>query len=274
MCKTGNSFEGKVLFRTKQTRAILAATCYSEKQPHCPREFHCAICGNSRKLSESFLFDSISRSSEWVTKSTIFRNSRECTQVIQINWDYLRGYSHAMWYNSYMGSVFHAGDMVCTENWKLGSPWLDLSSPIQDWSVSGEIYDLTTSYKYVLYLLYIPLLISSMLLHRVSNTVHSCGQAWQPGQDWPHWMVSWSHSVALSEWHFQDMLLCLADSRLSDCILCLFIPAFESCYYVKTRPATEQRTAELNVQSLDSLVALPVVWRHQEHQEGDFASEA
>ena len=110
-----------------------------------------------------------------------------------------------MWYHSYMGAVFHAGDMVYTENWKLGSQWLELSSPIQDWSVSGEIMQkLWPYYKlhvlYLLYLLYIPLLISSVLIHRVSSTVHSCGHAWQPGQNWPHGMVSWSHSVALSEW--------------------------------------------------------------------------
>ena len=55
VCKTGNSSEGKVLFRTKQTRAILAVTCYSGKQPHSPREFHCAICDNSLKLADSFL---------------------------------------------------------------------------------------------------------------------------------------------------------------------------------------------------------------------------
>ena len=85
MCKTGNSFEGKVLFRTKQTRAVLAAKRYSEKQPHCPGEFHCAICGISRKLSESFLFDAISRSSQWVKNSTILRNSREGSQVIEIH---------------------------------------------------------------------------------------------------------------------------------------------------------------------------------------------
>ena len=76
--------------------------------------------------------------------------------------------------------------------------WLQLSSPIEDWSVSGEIYiyiyieyrlvyDLTTSYKYLLYLLYIPLLISSVLVHQVSNTLRSCWHAWQPGQNWPAW---------------------------------------------------------------------------------------
>ena len=164
--------------------------------------------------------------------------------------------------------LLHAGDMVYRENWKLGGQWLELSSPIQDWSVSGEIMQkLWPYYKlhvlYLLYLLYIPLLISSVLIHRVSNsvnTVHSCGDAWQPGQNWPHGMVSWSHSVALSERCSYDMWLCLASFASSSLLY-----SFNSFYYFKTQPGqTEQRTAESNVQSLDSLVALPVVRRHQD----------
>ena len=95
----------------------------------------------------------------------------------------------------------------------------------------------------------------------------------------PHGMVSWSHSVALSEFHFQDTLLCLAGSRLSDYILCHPLPL--DPFYILLMlqdPAwpTEQQTAELNVQSLDSLVALPVARRHQDHQKNgrDYASEA
>ena len=110
----------------------------------------------------------------------------------------------------------------------------------------------------------------SVLVHRVSNTVHSLGHAWQPGQNWPHGMVSWSHSVALSEWCSHDMWLWLADSCLRNYILCPFIP-FVSLYYFKTQP--DQRSSGLPSWMFKMfnlwtrLVALPVVRRHQDHQQ-------
>ena len=56
------------------------------------------------------------------------------------------------------------------------------------------------------------------------------------------------------------MWLCLASFASSSLLY-----SFNSFYYFKTQPGqTEQRTAESNVQSLDSLVALPVVRRHQD----------
>ena len=103
---------------------------------------------------------------------------------------------------------------------------------------SCKNYDLTDSklhVLYLLYLLYIPLLISSVLIHRVSNTVHSCGHAWQPGQNWPHGMVSWSYSVALSEWCCYDMWLCLASFASSS----LLYP-FNSFYYFNTQPGSSR----------------------------------